>query len=168
MFAKELFDISEPKFWVSLAFVSLVVLSYKKVGKLLAGVLDGHAEKIKSELDAARRLRTEAEETLSLYKQKQEEFTKEAEKILAKARADADANNARAQIELKTILDARLKHALEKIAQEEIAAINDVRNHIVHIALAAARNIIIAQEAENTSSDELINLVISDIERKIH
>lgn len=158
---------SEPKFWVSLAFVLLVVLSYKKVAKLLAGFLDGYAEKIKSELDTASRLRVEAEDTLKIYKRKQLEFSKEAEAILNKARADAEANNARAQAELKITIDARLKQALEKIEQEEVAAINDVRNRIVDITLAAVHSVIVEQSVSN-SQDDLIKLTISDIERKIH
>ncbi len=162
-----MFDFAEPKFWVMLAFVILVVLSYKKVAKLLGRFLDAHATKIKSELDAASRLRAEAEEVLALYKRKQAEFAKEAEAILAKAREDADANTAQAQLELKAALDARLKQALEKIAQEEAAAVAEVRNHVVDITLAAARNII-SEQMGSMSQKDLIVQVVADIGRKLH
>lgn len=162
-----MFDISTPQFWVSAAFILLVALSFKKIGKLLAGVLDGHAAKIKAELDAARQIRMEAEETLRLYKRKQLEFSKEAEEILAKARADAAASSARAQAELKAALDIRTKQAVDKIAQEESAAIADIRGRIVAIAVLAAHNII-SEQMNTTSQDELIKFTISDIEQKIH
>lgn len=162
-----MFDIYEPKFWVSAAFVLFVSLSCKKIAELLFSVLDKRTAKIKSELDAARSLRLEAEETLTLYKQKQAEFSKEAENILAKARADSETNNTQAQAELKTALDARLKSALEKIAQEEATAIADVRNYIVGVALNTARAII-AEQMTNLPQEELIKLAISDIEQKIH
>lgn len=162
-----MFNIYEPQFWVSLAFIVFVALCYKKLVEFLAGFLDGHANKIKSELDAARNLRIEAEETLALYRKKQIEFSKEAEDILAKARADAETNTMQAQTELKTALDTRLKQAMEKIAQEEAAAIADVRNHIVNLALNTARTIIAEQTSKSTQS-ELIKHTISDIEQKIH
>lgn len=162
-----LFDTSDPKFWVSLAFVLLVVLAGKTVAKLIAGVLDGRGAKIKSELDAAEALRKEAEAVLASYKQKQAEFTKEAEEILAKARSDAAASSAAAEAELKTALDNRMKNAMEKIAQEEAAAIAEVRSYIVELALAAAHSVVV-QQAEGASSSEVVRLTLADIERKIH
>jgi F-type H+-transporting ATPase subunit b len=137
------------------------------VGKFLAEILDNRSLEIKSELDAARKLREEAEEILAIYKQKQAEFSKEAENILAKAREDAKENSAHAQAELQAALNARKKNALEKIAQEESAAIADVRNRIVDITLDAVHNIL-AEQLASTPQDELVKLVISDIERKIH
>ena len=94
------------------------------------------------------------------------EFAKEAQDILTKAKEDAYINTKLAQAELKIALDARMKNALEKISQEETAAISEVRNHIVEIALAAAR-IIILTRVEQSTNDELVRVVVSDIERKI-
>ncbi len=162
-----MFDFSNPQFWVTSAFILLVILAYKKVTKAIAVFLDSHSAKIKAELDAASILRKEAEETLALYKQKQAEFTKEAENILAKARDDAEANSIRAQEELKISLDVRLKQAMDKIAQEEAAAIADVRNRIIDITLAAARSVIIEQMAV-ISQEEFVKLAMADVERKIH
>lgn len=162
-----MFNTSDPVFWVSLAFVLLVGLSAKKVAKLIASVLDGHSAKIKSELDTARSLREEAEAVLQLYKQKQAEFTEEAKQILEKSRADAARNTAAAQEELKKVLEIRTKAAMEKIAQEESAAIAEVRSHVAEVAIAAARRIMLEQ-ASKTSADELANIAISGIERKLH
>ena len=159
-------DRNEPEFWVLLAFVLFVGLFAKKIWKLLAGVLDSRSDKIRSELNAAKNLRAEAEAVLALYKQKQLEFAKEAQDILAKAKEDAYNNTKLAQAELKIALDARMKNALEKISQEETAAISEVRNHIVEIALAAARTIILTR-VEQSTNDELVRVVVSDIERKI-
>lgn len=156
-----------PKFWVVLAFVILVATLYKKVARLLANMLDERSAKIAQELDHARRLREEAEIVLAQYKQKQAEYTKEAGEILKKARLDADAMAAHADKELKAALDARMQHALEKIAQEETRAIADVRAHVVDIALAAARAIVVEQ-VQSMPQDELVKLALSDIERKIH
>ena len=162
-----MFDIYEPKFWVTAAFVLFLAISAKKLFRLMVENLDKRSDRIKSELDAARALRAEAEEILALYKRKQLEFSKEAENILAKARHDTEAAEAHAQAELKAVLDARLKQSLEKIVQEEASAISEVRNRIVDLAITAAHNVITEQTA-GSSSDELIKLTISDIEHKLH
>ncbi len=160
-------DINDPHFWVGAAFVLFVLLLGKKITGLLFTFLDKRSAQIKNELDAARALRIEAEQTLALYRQKQEEFSKEAESILAKARSDAEASNARAQAELKAALDARTKQATDKIEQEEAAAIADVRSRIVNMALETARTVI-ANQAGKMPQDEFIKTAVSDIERKIH
>lgn len=160
-------DIYDPHFWVAAAFVLFIFLTGKRITGLLFAFLDKRSAQIKNELDAARALRIEAEETLTLYRQKQEEFSKEAENILAKARSDAEASNAHAQAELKTALDARLKQATDKIAQEETAAIADVRNRIVNLALETARTVI-AGQTNKIPQDEFIKAAVSDIEQKIH
>lgn len=153
--------------WVALAFVILVGLLYKKVARALTVMLDERSAQIAEELETASRLRKEAEEVLALYKQKQAQYSKEAEAILRKAREDADVLAAHADRELKAALDARMQHALEKIAQEEERAIADVRAHIVDISLAAAKEVV-AQQISKTSQADLLKSAIADIDRKIH
>jgi F-type H+-transporting ATPase subunit b len=159
--------LENPTFWVAVAFVLFVGLSYKKLAALMTKALDDRAAKIKAELDEARRLREEAEQVLAQYKQKQAEYMKEAEAMLAKAREDAEKFGAHAEAEMKAALDARTKNALERIAREEDKAIEDVRNHVVDIALAAARAIIV-DHVGSLPQDELVKLALADIERKIH
>ncbi len=92
---------------------------------------------------------------------------KEAELMLNRAREDADALTRRSEVELKAVLDSRMKQALDKIAREEELAIQEVRNHVVDIALAAARAVIVTHVGK-LPQEELIKLALADIERKIH
>lgn len=157
-----------PVFWVAASFVGFLAIAvYFKLPSMFIRMLDERSAKIKAELDTARSLREEAEQVLASYKQKQAEYLKEAEAMLHKARTDADMLRASAEKELKTMLDTRMKNALERIAQEEGKAIADVRNHVVDIALAAARAVII-DHASSGSQDELLKLALADIERKVH
>jgi len=160
-------SLDDPRFWVTVAFFTFIGLSYKKIAALACRALDDRSARIKSELDEARRLRTEAEQVLEQYKQKQMEYLQEAESMLANARKDADAMRAFTETELKGALEIRMKQALDRIAQEESNAVADVRNHVVDIALAAARALIV-DHVSTLSQDELIKLAMSDIERKIH
>jgi len=159
--------LEDPRFWVAVSFFLFVALSYKKLAALLLCTLDDRSAKIKQELDEARSLREQAEAVLAMYKQKQSEYLKEAEQILVDARHDADLMREHTENELKDSLDARMKHALDRIAQEEANAIAEVRNHVVDIALAAARSLIV-DHVSTLSQEELVALALTDIERKIH
>ena len=159
--------LEDPRFWVAVSFFAFVMLAYKKVASFAVRALDERSAKIKQELDEARRLREQAEQVLAQYKLKQSEYLQEAEQILANARRDADLMRSHTEEELKGILETRMKHALDRIAQEESHAIADVRNHVVDIALAAARTLIVDQ-VSTMSQEDLVKLALTDIERKIH
>jgi F-type H+-transporting ATPase subunit b len=156
-----------PTFWVAVAFVLCVALGYKKISALLLAALDSRSAKIRAELDRAHCLREEAEAVLAEYKQKQTDYLREAEAMLAKAREDTAALRKAAERELQQTLQARMQQAVEKIAREEELAIRDVRNHVVDIALASARATIV-NHIGKLPQEELIRLALSDIERKIH
>lgn len=159
--------LSNPLFWVTVTFVLFVGGVFKTVKKLLFKVLDERSAKIAAELKQAQALREEAEKVLALYKQKQAEYTKEAETILQRAREEAEHTAAHADKELKAALDMRVQAAMEEIAQEEVRAINEVRSHIIDISLAAARNVV-TQQVATTPQQELMKLALTDIDRKIH
>jgi len=160
--------LEDPRLWVAVAFVLFVAfVYYKKLPAALGRTLDARSDKIKAELDEAARLRAEAEALLAQYQQKQAEYLKEAESIMADARLDADALRRHAETELKATLEARTNQALERISREEAQAVTDVRNHVVDISLAAARTLI-ADQLANMPQDQLIKLALSDIERKVH
>jgi F-type H+-transporting ATPase subunit b len=160
-------DLTDPRLWVTLSFLIFVALGYKKIAAFAANALDERSAKIKAELDAAHALRAQAEAVLEEYREKQSHYLKEAEGILASARTDADTIRAHAEKDLLASLETRMKQAVERIAQEEERAVADVRNHVVDIALAAARNII-TDHVSTMSQDDLVKLALSDIERKIH
>jgi F-type H+-transporting ATPase subunit b len=157
----------DPRFWVAVAFVLFVALSFKKIKLPLLRALDARSEKIRNELDRARILREDAEIVLADYKKKQAEYLKEAEAMLAKAREDAEVLTRQAEKDLKETLEGRTRQAMEKIAREEELAIQEVRNHVVDIALASARAVIVSHVGK-LPQEELIKLALADIERKIH
>ncbi|MEA2884010.1 MAG: F-type H+-transporting ATPase subunit b, partial [Bradyrhizobium sp.] len=60
---------AEPEFWVAVAFVILMgVFVWAGVHRTVLKALDHRAERIKAELDDARRLKEEAAKVLAEYK----------------------------------------------------------------------------------------------------
>ena len=81
----------EAEFWVAAAFVIfMAVLGHFQVHKKLLKGIDGRRDRIKGELDEARRLKEEAQALLAAYQRKQHEVEDEAQTILASARAEAE------------------------------------------------------------------------------
>jgi F-type H+-transporting ATPase subunit b len=157
----------DPEFWVLVAFVIVVVGGFIKIGPLIGTSLDARAARIKSELEEAQRLREDAQKTLAEYQLKQRDALKEAEAIIAHAKAEAERVGKQAAADLEAAIERRTRQAEEKIAQEESKALADVRNTAVDIAVAAARQII-AEQLDAKAGGALIDQAISALPQRLH
>lgn len=157
----------DPKFWVAAAFAAFFVLFGKKAWSALAAMLDGRSARIGAELEAAKRLREEAEGVLAAYRKQQAESLREAEEILQRARAEAEQMAAKAQADMQATLLARAQMAQEKIALAERQAIAELRNHVVDITIASAKSLIM-ESMSAMPGEALVQAAIADIERKVH
>lgn len=136
--------LKDPEFWVLVAVVVFIVIVWKPGRRSLLGGLDARAVRIRDELDAARNLREEAERALAGYQQKEREAAAEADAIIAHARAEAERIAAQSAHDLEEMLQRRRRLAEERIAQEEVRAIAEIRSVTVDVAIAAARRVIAA------------------------
>src|SRR5262249_56553735 len=103
----------EAEFWVAVAFVIVVgVLGYFQAHRRLVKSIDDRREDIKWELEEARRLKGEAEALLASYRRKQQEAEREAETIVASAKAEAErlAGEAEAKIEEFVLPRPQMSH----------------------------------------------------------
>ena len=159
---------ANPSFWVGAAFVVFIgLLAYYKVHLKIFEALDLRAAKIKEEIDAAQRLRDEAQALLASYERKQRDALKEAAEMLEQARAQAGRDQEASRRKLDETIARREQLALDKIALAEAQAEKDVRNAAVEAAVAAAREVI----AKNLSADRAAVLVddsIRDLRRRLH
>jgi F-type H+-transporting ATPase subunit b len=142
----------EAEFWVLLAVVLFVIGVWKPARRAILGGLDARAVRIRDELEAARRLREEAQQALAGYQKQQREAAAEAEAILAHARAEAERIAAQAARNLEETLVRRRRLAEERIAQEEAKALSEIRAVTVDVAISAARQVIVAELDEQRSA----------------
>jgi F-type H+-transporting ATPase subunit b len=160
--------IHDPEFWVTIAFIlAIALVVYLRVGDTVKKSLDERAEKIRAELDEARRLREEAQQMLAEYQRKQRDALKEAEEIATRARADAERIGAQARRDLEAAIDRRRQMAEEKIAQAEAKALAEIRSVAVDVAMAATRQILTKQLDERRRS-ELIDQAIQALPGRLH
>ena len=159
--------LSNPAFWVGVGFVLFVVLAWKPLSKALLGTLDERAEKIRAQIAEAERLRAEAQALVTEYKAKHAQALQEAQAIVATAQDEAKRIAADAAVSLEAALKRREQQALDKIAQAEAAALRDVRNQAVDIAMAAARQIV-AGQVQGPRGAALIEAAIKELPAKLH
>jgi F-type H+-transporting ATPase subunit b len=160
--------IFEPEFWVAVAFVILIaIFGYIGVHRMIAKSLDDRAVRIKGELDEARRLKDEAAQLLAEYQRKWHTAEKEAEDIIAGAKAEAERLATEAKAKIEDFVTRRTKLAETKIAQAEAQAAADVRSAAADAAVAAAEKILSA-EAKGNLAAELIAKGIEDVRKKLN
>ena len=162
------FSLHNTNFVVLIAFIVFVgVLFYFKVPGMIGGALDTRAAGIKSELDEARALREEAQTLLASYERKQKEVQEQAGRIVAQAKADADTAAEQAKADLEKSIARRLAAAEDQITSAQTAAVKEVRDQAVTIAVAAA-NSVIAKQMTAADGNKLIDAAISEVEAKLH
>ena len=166
--AKPFFSLRSTDFVVTIAFLVFIgFLIYMKVPGMLLGLLDKRAEAIKASLDEAKALRDEAQMLLASYERKQREVQEQSARIVAQARDAANAAAARAREDLKDSIARRIKTAEDQIASAEAAAIREVRNRAVAVAVAAAGDVM-AKSLTASDGDALIDESIKLVEARMH
>lgn len=133
---------SEPENWVAIVFIIVVALLVRPAGRAIIGGLDKHRDSIKTRLDEAERLQAEAQEMLTAQQKRQRDTQKEAEAMLAQARAEAERLLANGTRDLEELLKRREEQAIDRIAQAEADALREVRNTAVDVAIAATAKLI--------------------------
>ncbi|KAA2313580.1 F0F1 ATP synthase subunit B [Pseudooceanicola sediminis] len=162
------FSLHNTNFIVLLAFILFIaILVYFKVPGLIAGLLDKRSAGIKSELDEARALRDEAQSLLASYERKQKEVQAQADRIVESARADANAAADQAKDDLKVSIARRLKAAEEQIESAEKAAVKEVRDRAIVVAVAAARDVI-AKQLTKEQANGLIDSSIDTVKARLN
>ncbi|MDP5335066.1 MAG: F0F1 ATP synthase subunit B [Paracoccaceae bacterium] len=162
------FSLKNTDFVVLLAFLLFIgVLYYFKVPGLIGGLLDKRADTIRGELEEARALREEAQTLLASYERKQKEVQEQADRIIAQAKDEAATAAEQAKADLQKSIARRIAAAEDQIASAEAAAIKEVRDRAVVIAIGAARDVI-AKQMTAADGNKLIEEGIEVVDAKLH
>ncbi|MCI0431400.1 MAG: F0F1 ATP synthase subunit B [Rhodospirillales bacterium] len=158
---------SSPEFWVAVAFVIFAGLVLWKGAKPLLTALDARANRIRQQVEEARTLRAEAERALGEANRKARDAVRDAEAIVAHATAEAERLGAQAAENLQASLKRREQTAIDKIAQAEARAVEEVRNRAVEVAVAATAKLL-QEQSEGARGDKLVDEAIAEIGRHLH
>jgi F-type H+-transporting ATPase subunit b len=157
----------DPEFWVLLAVVIFVIAVWRPAKRAIVGALDARAERIRQELEAARKLREEAHQVLAAYQRQQQEGAAEAQSIVTHAKEEAERIAAQSLRDLEEALQRRQLLAQERIAQEEAKALTEIRAIAVDVAISAARQVI-AVSLDEKRGAAMIDDAIAALPRQLH
>lgn len=154
-----------PGAWVALSMLAVFALMLKmKVPALIAGMLDKKIAEIREQLDAASKLRAEAEALKAEYEAKAKAATEEIEAMRESAAREAEDIVTKAKADATALIARRTRMAQDKIGAAERAAVAEVRAHAAAVSAAAAANLIAA--GHGAAADKpLIDATIAGLNR---
>jgi F-type H+-transporting ATPase subunit b len=162
------FSLSNTNIIVLVSFLLFVgvLLKFGVPGKL-TGMLDSRAAQIKAELDEARALREEAKTLLASYERRKKDVQEQADRIVANAREEALRAAAEAKEDLGRSISRRLAAAEDRITSAEKAAVREVRERAVQVAVSAAVEILVRQSTADSAAAS-IDAAIAEVGKRLH
>ena len=159
--------LQDATFWTAVAFVIFVLLVVWKARGVVAAAVNARINTIKAELDQAEGLREEAQAALAAVQRQQHDAVKQAEEIVANAKAEVKIMKAEARKRLDESLTRREAQAMDKIAQAEAHAIQEVRNLAVDMAMAASTQIL-SDKMSGAGGNKSIDNAIAGLKDKLN
>jgi len=159
---------AQPETWVAIAFfILMAVFVWLGIHRTVLGALDHRAQRIKTELDDARRLKDEAAKLLADYQARRASAEREAQEIVTNAKAEAERIATEAKARMEDFVARRTKTAETKIALAEAQALADVRAAAAEAAVAAA-SAVLSQSVKGSVADDLLAKGIAEVKAKLN
>ncbi|MBI5318500.1 ATP F0F1 synthase subunit B [Bradyrhizobium sp.] len=159
---------TQPETWVAIAFfILMAVFAWLGIHRTVLTALDHRAQRIKAELDDARRLKDEAAQLLAEYQARRATAEREAQEIVTNARAEAERIAAEGRTRMEDFVARRTKTAENKIALAEAQALADVRAAAAEAAVAAASTVL-SQSVKGSVADDLLAKGIAEVKAKLN
>lgn len=153
--------------WVLISFTIFSVFAFRAGKSVVLGKLDGRIEEIRREIESAESLRVEAQELLAQYQRRQRDTAREAETILANARAHADEIRKQAEKDMAEELQRRENQAADRLKRMEDAALAEIRGYAAELTVKATAELI-ASRMDEKSNARLIEQSIKTISGQIN
>lgn len=155
-------------FWALIALiVFLIILYVLKIPSKLASKLDERANNISKDLEEARILKEEANQTLVECQKKCKEVQEEAKQLLERARREAQQIENDARKSTEKYIEQQRSLAKEKMQRALEEASKEVKNSAVEAIIQTAQAIII-QNLSAEKNEELVLASIKNIKKKLN
>ncbi|MCF7810732.1 F0F1 ATP synthase subunit B [bacterium] len=150
--------------WTIITFVILLFILKKAAWTPILKALDDREMGIKANIEAARKAKEEADLAIEENRRKLAEAQAEAQKVIAKARQDAERLGEQLKAQYKAEADAARERAIKEIDLERQAAVNEIRKEITYLAVAAAEKIV----GKSISAEDHKRLVMEGIQENFN
>ena len=159
--------LSDPTFWVAVAFVIFLAIAGKTLTRGIIKQLDDRTALIARTLGEAEKLRTEAHKARDDAQKSLADSAKLAQEIIAQAKQEAERLSQHAAEEREALIARREQQAKDRIAQAEAQSSRDIRNMDVDVALAATRSLL-KDQVGSGRTQAMIDESIGDLPKRLH
>ena len=115
-----------PEFWVGLAFVLVVLMLARPIGRILNLMLNKRIEAIADRITEAQKLNEDAQKLLAEYEKKYLNAEKEAKNILRKSEREIELIKDERLKKLEAEMDMKQKEAEQRIKTAQESAVKEV------------------------------------------
>lgn len=155
--------LESPSFWTSLAFIVFVILVGRPVLKIILKFLDDRCYQIKVDIDAAAKLRHEAEEYLYASKSQLQEAKEQAKAIIEHAVLETDRLKSEARHKLEELIRNEERITQERIEIVKSEALAEIKKQAVQIAVQVTEKILV-ESIDAQENDRFLDEALKDIE----
>lgn len=127
--------------WVLVIFVICWLLLRRYVFPVIGATLDRRAQSIASEIDAAERLRSEADQVLAEYRERLAEARSQADEIITRARQAGDAHQKEAVEAARVERERLLEQTRRDVEAETRRAIDEIRREVGNLTVLATEKV---------------------------
>ena len=138
-------------FWVAVAFLIFVILSFKKGKKALIESLDKRIEEIRKRIEEARKIKEEAENNLKEAKENLRKIIDDKKKIIKDANEEAVNLKKKLLDEEKIYNERYKKKILDRIEQSKNEAIVDIKKIALEVSIKSILELFKKEKVVNQS-----------------
>jgi len=153
-------------FWVLIAFVIFVSISFRSAKKLIISALDRRTEEIKKRLQEAENIRNEAKEIVDVNIKKLETAKKEVTTILSEANKEAEMQKKKALENLNNSMERNKDQLQDRIQKNEKETIEKLKRIISTISISASESFL-KNNIDEKLHNQLIENSLSELPKKI-
>ena len=163
----EFWNFANEELWVAVGMIAFLVILWFTGGFKMAGAaLDSKADKIKTDLDEAARLRAEAEAMLEDIRKQRSDAEAQGAEMLKAAKEAAKHFETEAKAKLEEQIQRRAELAERRIANAEAQASAEVKAAAAELAAQMAEGVLIARLA-GANSDPLIDAATDQLSTRL-
>ena len=154
--------LSDPQFWVAIAFIIFVIAIFNPVRKMLSSNLDNKINEIKESIEEAENLKDETQITLSNIKKRQNEVEIEIKEINKNAKEKIKQLESESRLKLKQLSEK--KELLAKVKIEQLSRDSNIiiQKYITQTSIDATIAIL-EKKINKEEKENLINNSIKEL-----
>ena len=149
--------------WTLLVFGITMVLLAKLAFPRISEALDKRQRAIEESIDAADRVKVEAEQLLAEYRERLTEARVQADEIVSRAKKSADVHEREALEHSKEARDEMLEQTRRDIEAETRRAIQEIRNEVADLTVRATEKVT-RKSLDNADQRRLVEEALNELD----